>query len=285
MNDQLSEALSEVDTALLPQQETKLLVSFELRSPDDRVTQEATTGAMMKIYHGTDAEFAIGMHPDYLHKRIRPYAVRFNPFKLNNGRLKNRGSFQAHSTSEFKCRECGTVIPFTLVDERRARDEERFHCDACGPWKGKLVFKSVVTPFMSESNVNAMLEVFMSTDRSSVHTITETPDVVPQVMLTYLGSAPGIWTPSTPLELEASARLAAVGRYMVPFLTGRVIDAPIANIVILARPSSVGWVSSRYFQHPDANSELDRFNPGFNQGFPRRKTGSQYRKPDLISNV
>lgn len=285
INDALAAQLDSIDTSALPKPDRMLLVGFENRENDDKVTFDATKPRMCKLFHSVSDSYAADMHPNCLSNQIKAHSIRFNNFKVGgDGRLAFRGSFHQIDRHNFRCPTCKLEIEYAFLDEKRAKAANKFHCDKCGPEAGKLEFAGVVEPYMpafgTSPVLQAMLAVLKSTDFSK--SVQESCDVLPQVMCVYNGTAPGIWTPSTPLEEEASTRLAAKGKHMVPFRLSEKVTAPIAGIVCLARPFSAGWVSSRYFYRPaEPPAELDRFNPGYKAAWPRRILPNRRRRPDV----
>ena len=237
---------------------------------------------MCKIFHGTSDDFSAGVSVAYMASHIEPYSVRLNPFRMSRGKILHRGSFHASPIQRFHCKSCGQTLHFAFLEAKRSQDAGNFFCGKCGQEDGRLAFEGVQRPPISDTMpvVKEMTRRFLTTNFEEK--VEETPDVIPQVMVVFDGQQSTLWTPSTPLECEASDRFASKKQFMLPFRLAAQIDAPRLGVVVLARPFAAGWVDSRYFYNPGRDGSTDRFSPGFHQEFPaKRWLRGQSRRRDI----
>lgn len=270
MNNILATQLENIELDQLEPGIDTTLVAVETRPPDARITMDATRSHTFKVYHAAPFNFSrrAGIHSE----DIQAHVARFQRFKLQQGRVKERGSITPQPEISYTCVNgaCNETMQFTHFGARRARYKGELRC-RCG---AALVRGDIVKPYISDRVRDALVKYHEATDYSLPES--PDPDVLPQVMCIFDATTVFNWVAETPLEQEAAARYGELGKTIVPYWVGGSSQAPMQGIVLLCRPLAVGWVDKRYFWHEDRRKEEEQNNPGplwpgYTARLPRRQ--------------
>lgn len=261
MTTQLEQALNEAHVEDITLKPTLQLVGIELPVEPGNISFVATKPFLAKVYHLGEDFSLKDLTEEQIKSRVRVKYMRFNPFKVQQGKVVQRGSFHPTSNSTFKCPNCQREFVFDMAEERKSKARDRFYCGTCfkaDKVKHELQHVGRLKPMVNASTVKTMMEHLNEVSDQSA-------EVIPDIYGVFAsGTAPGAWTPKTELEKTASERLAEQGREMVPYrIIGKVKSANpnMVGMIGLGRPVNSGWVDEVHFSGKDTGCGFTRTIP------------------------